>query len=50
MTDLDYTRKLDALDRMLNDPDSTMDPAEVWHLLAEVSKYETTAVPEVAAS
>ena len=45
MSELDYDRKLDELDRLLNDPDSPMDPSKVWALLAEVSKHEGAAAP-----
>ncbi len=38
MTDLDYDFKLEELERMLNDPDSKMEPARVWSLVAEISK------------
>jgi len=37
MTEIEYTRKLDELDRLLNDPDVPMEPAKVWSLLAEIS-------------
>ena len=37
MTDEDYDRKLDELDRLLNDPDVSMQPARIWSLLAELS-------------
>jgi hypothetical protein len=37
MTQNDYTRKLDELDRLLNDPDVQMDPARVWSLLADLA-------------
>lgn len=37
MTQDDYTRKLDELDSLLNDPDVPMDPAKVWSLLADLS-------------
>ncbi|MBV9811653.1 MAG: peptide chain release factor 1 [Acetobacteraceae bacterium] len=40
MTDLDYTRKLDELDQLLNDPDVPMQPARVWTLLAELSEHD----------
>ncbi len=40
MTDDDYARKLDELDRLLNDPDVCMEPARVWSLLAEVSQRD----------
>ena len=31
----DYARKLDELDRLLNDPDVPMQPALIWRLLDE---------------
>lgn len=37
MTDDEYARKLDELDRLLNDPDVPMQPSQIWRLLAEVS-------------
>jgi hypothetical protein len=37
MTQDDDARKLDELDRLLNDPDVPMDPAKVWSLLADLS-------------
>ncbi|MDR3538189.1 MAG: hypothetical protein P4L71_16970 [Acetobacteraceae bacterium] len=40
MTDDEYARKLDELDRLLNDPDVSMEPARVWSLLAEVSRRD----------
>lgn len=46
MTDFDYTRKLDELDRLLNDPEVPMEPARVWSLLAEISQRDlAVAVP-----
>lgn len=44
VTQLDYERKLDELDRLLNDPDVAMEPARVWSLLAEVSDMRKEAV------
>jgi hypothetical protein len=41
MSETEYDSKLDELDRLLNDPDSPMDPSKVWALLAEVSQAET---------
>lgn len=38
MTDADYRRKLDEIERLLNDPDTRLEPARVWALLAEVSR------------
>ena len=43
MDDLDYEKKLDELDRLLNDPDSKMEPERVWSLLADISVHD--AVP-----
>lgn len=40
MTDGDYGLKLEELDRLLNDPDSKMEPARVWSLLAEISHHD----------
>ena len=46
MTDAEYARKLDELDRLLNDPDVPMEPARVWSLLAEIAQRDgTPAVP-----
>jgi len=38
MSPAEYSRKLDELDRLLNDPDVPMQPDRVWSLLAEVSR------------
>ena len=40
MTDDEYARKLDELDRLLNDPDVAMQPSQIWRLLAEVSGHD----------
>jgi hypothetical protein len=40
MTDDEYARKLDVLDRLLNDPDVAMQPARIWSLLAELSRQD----------
>ncbi|MBO0710831.1 MAG: peptide chain release factor 1 [Acetobacteraceae bacterium] len=37
MQDEEYQRKLDELDRLLNDPEVPMEPLRVWSLLAELS-------------
>ncbi len=37
MTETEYNRKLDELDRLINDPEVTMQPHRIWELLAEVS-------------
>jgi hypothetical protein len=44
MTDAEYARKLDELDRLLNDPDVPMEPARVWSLLAEIAQRDMAAV------
>ena len=38
MTDREFDLKMDELDRLLNDPDSPMDPSKVWQLAAEMSQ------------
>ncbi len=38
MTDTEYNRKLDELDRLLNDPTVPMQPARIWDMLAEVAE------------
>ena len=43
MTDADYARKLDELDRLLNDPDVPMEPSRVWSLLAEIAQRDRAA-------
>ena len=43
MTDAEYARKLDELDRLLNDPDVPMEPAKVWSLLAEIAQRDITS-------
>jgi hypothetical protein len=43
MTDADYARKLDELDRLLNDPDVPMEPEKVWSLLAEIAQQDGIA-------
>ena len=43
MTDSDYQQKIDQLERLLNDPDVTMEPNLVWSLLAEVSQSDGVA-------
>ncbi len=40
MTDTEYNRKLDELDRLLNDPEVPMEPARVWMLLAEIAQQD----------
>jgi hypothetical protein len=46
MPTAEYSRKLDELDRLLNDPDVPMQPDRIWSLLADVSRPEAvTAGP-----
>jgi hypothetical protein len=45
MDDADYTRKLDELDRLLNDPEVPMQPDRVWCLLAEISHHDLPPRP-----
>ena len=45
LSDQAYDLKLDELDRLLNDPDSPMDPSKVWSLLAEVAQDGAAASP-----
>ncbi len=40
MTQADYERKVDEVDRLLNDPDVPMEPARIWLLLAEIAQYD----------
>lgn len=44
MSTAEYSRKLDELDRLLNDPDVPMQPDRIWSLLADVSRIDATAV------
>ena len=40
MSDADLDAKLDELDRLLNDPEVTLEAARVWSLLAEIAGQE----------
>lgn len=40
MNDSDYGRKLDELDRLINDPEVPIEPDRVWSLLAELAVRE----------
>jgi hypothetical protein len=48
----EYRRKLDELDRLLNDPDVPMQPDRIWSLLADVSLAEVISKthPSVASA
>ncbi len=43
MTDADYAAKLEQIDRLLNDPETPMQPALVWSLLAEMESHHAQA-------
>ena len=38
MSTIEYAAKLNEVERLLNDPDTPMEPARVWSLLAELSE------------
>jgi hypothetical protein len=50
MPTADYCRKLDELDRLLNDPDVPMQPDRIWSLLADVSCPDIAAASRAAVS
>ncbi len=39
MTEPEYERKLDEIDRLLNDPQVLLEPTRVWSLLAEIARH-----------
>jgi len=43
MTHDEYVRKLQQMNRVLNDPDVPMQPALIWSLLAELSQHDSKA-------
>lgn len=43
MTEAEYGRKLDELDRLINDPEVPIQPDRVWSLLAEIATREHAA-------
>ena len=45
VTDADYSRKADEIERLLNDPDVQLQPARVWALLAELRGGEPGFTP-----
>ena len=45
VTQADYTRKIDELDRLLNDPDVQLEPVRVWALLAEMQQVRQRPNP-----
>jgi len=42
MSEAEMARRMDELDRLLNDPETRMDAERVWAILAEISR---TALP-----
>jgi hypothetical protein len=48
MSTAEYCRKLDELDRLLNDPDVPMQPDRIWSLLADVSRPDVVAAADRA--
>jgi hypothetical protein len=44
----DYVRKLEELDRLLNDPDVPIQPELIWCLLDEVAKWKSADTSLVA--
>ena len=39
MSETDYDRTIEEIDRLLNDPDRRMEADRVWRLLDEVARY-----------
>lgn len=50
MSTAEYRRKLEELDRLLNDPDVPMQPDQIWALLADVSRPEVISAAAHAAT
>jgi hypothetical protein len=40
MTETELNSKLDEIDRLLNDPDTSLEPSRVWSLLDEVAQQK----------
>ncbi len=36
----EYTRKLEELDRLFDDPDMPLEPARLWRLLGELARHD----------
>lgn len=47
MTQEEHARKLEELERLLNDPDVPMNPSRVWSLLADLSGRDAVSAPAV---
>jgi hypothetical protein len=48
LTDAEYARRIDELDRLLNDPDVPMEPKKIWSLLAEIAQRDLGNAPDAA--
>jgi len=48
MSEREFKRKVEQLDRLLNDPEVRMEPDLIWSLLAEVSRADRKMVPLAA--
>ena len=40
MEGAEYTRKLQELDWLFNDPEAPVEPARLWRLLAELARHD----------
>jgi hypothetical protein len=40
LTDAEYARRIDELDRLLHDPDVPREPNKVWSLLDEIAQRD----------
>jgi hypothetical protein len=38
MTDVEYERKMQEIDRLLNDPQTPIDPGRIWSLLEDLAR------------
>ena len=46
MSDAEYERKLQELDRLLNDPDVPMQAGRIWALAAEVARHGARTIED----
>jgi len=46
----DYTRKLEELDHLLQDPDAPVEPDRVWMLLADITRHDLERPAEATPS
>ena len=49
MSTAEYGRKLNELDRLVNDPDVPIQPGRIWSLLADVSRHEAEGCVRIRA-